>query len=207
MSEFDEVEPSSMTDRTEYILKGGKWAKVVIKGIGDSTETTAGNRFYVTRGYNLMSREEINGSNGWSSGEQVIVRPEYSTIYSEHPFYVPIIRDGNSLIYVKDDQGTDYTASLSGSAGNSSQRVEYVDVMDILKRELSASSGTLTYRTTSDTADEITFNVGCETKYDTIPVMYLNRYGVWETLFMSKKKTRTMTYNRVNYKRSAFVDS
>jgi hypothetical protein len=53
----------------------------------------------------------------------------------------------------------------------------------------------------------VVLSIATECKFDVIPVMYLNRFGVFETLFMSKKKTRSMTYNRVGYKRSAFIDS
>lgn len=135
------------------------------------------------------------------------MRPEYSTIYKDYAFYIPVIRQGNPRVYIEDEQGNDFTLTLTATASNNDTRVQYVDIVDMWKVELGGNGSTLTYRTTTSASDNITLNVGCEPKYDVVPVMYLNRFGVFETLFMSKKKTRSMTYNRIKYNRSAFVDS
>lgn len=206
-SELDEIEPSSMTSTIEDVSTGACWAYVQILGIGDSTETENGNEFYVTRGYSPSSREEINGSAGFVSGGRIMTRPSNTEVYLDHAFYVPVIRQGSPSVTIIDEQGNDHTETLTANSSNSATRIQYVDIIALFKDELGGNGSTLTYRTTTDASDNVVLSLATECKFDVIPVMYLNRFGVFETLFMSKKKTRSMTYSRVNYKRSAFIDS
>jgi hypothetical protein len=206
-SELTEITPKSMTQTIEDIGTGACWVYVEVLGVGSSTTTTNGNEFYVTRGYNPASREEMNGSAGFVSGGRVAMRPNHTDAYLEHPFYVPVIRQGAPSVTITDELGNDYTETLTASTTNSATRVQYVDIMAIFIDELGGNGSTLRYRTTTDAADDVTLNMVCESKFYVVPVMYLNRFGVFETLFMSKKKTRNVSYNRVNYKRTAFTDS
>lgn len=196
---------ADLSVRRETINDGSVYCKITAYGTwdGGGSETATGNTWMNTLGYSYMSDQTINYKLG--AGELLISRPSHTEVFGT--FYLPIyLADYNRIIVSSGNNTLDF--EFVQSASNSNKRIQYYDVYDVFQNfgnnqdyfDVQWSDGT----TTSDT---YRFYVGCESKYTAIPVQYLNRYGVFETLWLQKKHVRSRSYERVTFEKPHITDS
>ena len=199
--------PSSLTADNNTINKGLTWVKVVAKAewTNSGSETTTGNTFSATLGYTFTEDESLNHDHGLSNTALAMTRPNNTTVYFGHDFFVPIVREYHTTLTIKYGANTQ-TFTPTSNTSNSANRVIFYNVTKILKDDYSHEDD-FSFKL-SDATDDTGFievKAGCESKHTVIPVIYLNRYGLWEVLYMAKKSVRTNTVESKQYHNPHFV--
>ena len=196
----------NFTARVEDIGTGGIWCKITAKATWGSSgsESTAGNTWYNTQGYTFMDKERVNET--IAVRDMLMIRPTDTEVYGST--YIPVLRSDFDQVIVTAGSET-HTQTLTASATESDTRIQYVDVYDIFEDEITGSYDEFKVKLSDGTneSSQYTFYVGCESRFVPIPIMYLNQYGVIETLFLEKKHVRSRSYERISFKRAHIIDS
>jgi len=203
---LDHPTGKEFTTRVQEIEAGGVWCKITAKATWTSngSETLAGNSWYNTEGVTFMKEETINGS--VALRDMIFDRPSDTEIYGST--YIPVLRSDFDEVIVTAGSET-HTQTLTANNALSSKRIQYVDVYDIFTDEITGSYDKFNVQLSdgTNTGPTYTFYIGCESRFTAIPIMYLNRYGVFDTLFLQKKHVRSRRYERITFHRSHMISS
>lgn len=205
-AEFNVLTLNSFSGNTQIINQGALWVKIVAQTTWTTgSETTTGNTFLALPGYTLMSDATNNYNHSLGKPNIAMNRPSNTEVYNEFPFYVPVIRDFHDRIIIGYNN-TSTTITLTQNSADSKNRVAYIDVARRLRVNHSWT-GDFSYYLSDGTTDSETISVrsGCEPKYTVFPVGYLNRFGLWEVLYMSKKNMRSNVVKNAQYKTPHFI--
>jgi hypothetical protein len=119
-----------------------------------------------------------------------------------------IYRGSNERLYFKIDEltGATYSTPTTGPttinySGNSIFNDEYVKSVKI-DMPLSDDRITYTFNYSGQTPQTVTYYLYDECKYDTYDLVFKNKYGMMETLSMSKKSSKAMNIESTDYLRS-----
>lgn len=202
LSELSHRVPSNFSNRTEHQGLGQVWVAIdaASEYTNSGSESATGNVFTASEGYGLFENETINDNYSIGATTLLLNRPENTTIFEGESYYVPVNRAHHNEVVVSVTGQSAVTVTLTDNNTHSNYRVTYVDIMDVYSdNSWDADEISYTIRGTGDDVAEQTLKIAEAFKFDVIPVMYLNRFGTLETLFMSKKSIRNNTIAKTQY--------
>ena len=208
-AEIQNRPPSSLTGDNNTLNKGVTWVKVVAKAewTGGGSETTTGNTFTATLGYTFMEDETLNHDHGLGPTVVPMTRPDNTTAYSDYDFFIPLVREYHTRLTLKYGSNTQAFTPTSNTS-NSANRIILYNVTQILREDYS-HTGDFEFKLDDGTDDTgwVKVKAGAENKHTIIPVIFLNRYGLWEVLYMSKKMVRSNNIESKQYNSPHFTTS
>lgn len=199
-AEINNRPPSGMTADSITINQGLTWVKVVAKAEWDGgSESTTGNTFTATLGYTFTEDETMNYGHGLGQTSVPMTRPANTKVYFGYDFFIPLVREYHTTLELKYG-ATTQTFTPTDTTTNSANRIRFYNATQILEEDYS-HTGDFEFRLSgaSDDTGWIKVIAGNESKHVVIPVIFLNRYGLWEVLYMTKKMVRTNTINSRRY--------
>jgi hypothetical protein len=172
-------------------LNESKWVNIqTVNQYNGSNVSTNENFYFVTDGY-----IEPNETQGLPN---LLLTGEKRYLY----------RDSNERIYFKTYglTGITYSTPTSGPnvvtfSGDSNMNYGYVKSIKV-DTPISDNSVTYTFNYSGQTPEIITYYFYDECKYRPYDLVFKNKYGMLETLSMSKKSTKTLNVEGTDYLRS-----
>jgi hypothetical protein len=102
----------------------------------------------------------------------------------------------------------DQNNNLIVSHGYSDYQYEITNMIDIFTEALSYNAKYVKFETRNtglDVVDTMYFYNKCNPKYETIPIHFVNRFGLWETLHFTLVSRLTMDVERKGFERRDFI--
>ena len=102
----------------------------------------------------------------------------------------------------------DQNNNLIASHGYSDYTFEITNMIDIFTEALSYNAKYVKFETRNiglDVVDTMYFYNKCNPKYETIPIHFVNRFGLWETLHFTLVSRLTMDVERKGFERRDFI--
>lgn len=203
----DEIEQPLIGSMTARVVNSSNavWGKVVCKGVWDGgSESTTGNGFYVTSGYSYTEQETINGNHDHDDSIGLVDYPSDMRIYGSQ-MYIPVYTPHHDYVRVTDGTTTHTEDLTSKTITNSTERIVYVDILDICSVER-IEGESITVTLLGDTNVQYTFKKPCVTKYEPIPVVFVNKFGVLEQIYLEGAMRKSMTAETERYNRPMFYN-